>query len=240
DLSCAPGGDGVITIDVTSTAGDPTAFEYSDDNGASWQDENYFVGLGAGNHLFFARHKLTGCMVSVSETILDPNTFTIDVDVVSHVDCYGSATGEISFSLIDATYPIAGGFNWTIYNTNGTPVDTSDDVFIDSGTSTTVPVSHNGLSVGSYRLVIVQDDFPECTNETAFTINGPSAVLAATTTGTEITCDQIDIGIIDVHASGGWGDYGYFVDLTSAPVPVDSDYVTDTRFENLVAGDYTI
>src|SRR5690606_34853816 len=140
DLSCAPGGDGVITIDVTSIAGDPTAFEYSDDNGASWQDENYFVGLGAGNHLFFARHKLTGCMVSVSETILDPNTFTIDVDVVSHVDCYGSATGEISFSLIDATYPIAGGFNWTIYNTNGTPVDTSDDVFIDSGTSTTVPV----------------------------------------------------------------------------------------------------
>src|SRR5690606_11423757 len=72
NLSCAPGSDGVITIDVTSTAGDPTAFEYSDDNGASWQDENYFDGLEAGNYLFFARHKLTGCMVSVSETILDP------------------------------------------------------------------------------------------------------------------------------------------------------------------------
>src|SRR5690606_1428438 len=60
------------------------------------------------------------------------------------------------------------------------------------------------------------------------------------TTVTEITCNPTNNGIIDVHASGGWGGYEYYVGLTSAPAPVDSDYVTGTRFENLVAGDYTI
>src|SRR5690606_18319401 len=242
NLSCAPGSDGVITIDVTSTAGDPTAFEYSDDNGASWQDENYFDGLEAGNYLFFARHKLTGCIVTTSATLLDPNTFTIDVDVVSNVDCYGSATGEISFSLIDATYPITNGFNWVIFNTSGTPTDTSDDVSIFNGVSpTTGPVGQGGLIAGSYRLVIVQEEFPECTNETAFTIMGPTEALLADATHTDITCVPGGDGSIEISASGGWGGYKYYVSTTSIADAADPiNYIYNARTENLPAGDYEI
>src|SRR5690606_38632547 len=125
-------------------------------------------------------------------------TFTIDLDLVSNVDRYGSSTGEISFSLmdVDGTY-VTGGFDWWIYDTNGTPTDTSDDLVIDSGNSPDKgPDTNNiGLAVGSYRLVMSQDAFPECTQETAFSISGPPAPLTATATSTDITCVPGNDGI---------------------------------------------
>src|SRR5690606_33283577 len=118
---------------------------------------------------------------------------------------------QVTFELLDAVY--AGGFTWTIYNTNGTPVDTSDDVYVDSNTSaTTGPETYSGLATGSYRLVISQDAFPECTNEEAFTIAGPSAAITAAVEVTDITCNPTDNGIIEiVDVQGGWGGYAYYV-----------------------------
>ncbi|AEM70362.1 conserved repeat domain protein [Allomuricauda ruestringensis DSM 13258] len=237
-LSCTPGMDGEITINVTSTLGDPSRFEYSIDNGATWEISNVFGGLDAGTHNFLVRHIDTGCVVSTSETITDPNTFDIDLNVVSNIICYGTATGEVTFELVDATY--AGGFNWTIYNTNGTPVDTSDDLPVHSDNSTTTgPETYSGLATGSYRLVISQDVFPECTNEEAFNIAGPNAAISGSRTVTDITC--VEDGIIEVTASGGWGGYAYYVSTTPNPDPNNtSSYLPTPKFENLTAGTYEV
>ncbi|MBA4745292.1 MAG: T9SS type B sorting domain-containing protein [Muricauda sp.] len=237
DLSCAPGGDGEITITVTSTLGDTSRFEYSDDNGSTWQDSNVFGGLDADTHNFLIRHKDTGCMVSTSETITDPNTFDIDLNVVSNVICYGTATGEVTFELVDATY--TGGFNWTIYNTNGTPVNTADDIPVTNGISaTTGPETYSGLPTGSYRLVISQDAFPECTNEEAFNIAGPNAAITGNRVVTPITCNPGNDGIIEITASGGWGGYSYYVGVSS---PTGStDYDSNPKIENLTAGTYEV
>src|SRR5690606_13956319 len=175
--------DAEITIPVTSSLGsDASSFEYSDDNGLNWQSSNVFAGLDDGVHNFLARHLDTGCVVSVSQTVLDPNTFTIDLDVTSNVVCYGDSSGAISFSLIDVdgTY-ITGGFDWWIYDTHGTPTDTSDGQIVATGNSVYKgPETYSGLAVGPYRLAMTQDEFPDCTQETAFTITGPSAALMAT------------------------------------------------------------
>ncbi|WP_421823969.1 T9SS type B sorting domain-containing protein [Flagellimonas oceanensis] len=237
-LSCNPGMDGEITITVTSTLGDPSRFEYSIDNGTSWQTSNVFGGLDAGTHNFLVRHLDTGCVVSTSETITNPNTFNIDVNVVNNVICYGTATGEVTFELLDATY--AGGFNWTIYDTNGTPTNTADDIPVTNGTSaTTGPTAPISLPAGSYTVEISQDAFPECTNVEAFNIAGPNAAITGSRTITDITC--VEDGIIEVIASGGWGGYAYYVDTTPNPDPNDpSNYVSTPRFENLTAGTYEI
>ncbi|WP_176712456.1 T9SS type B sorting domain-containing protein [Allomuricauda sp. CP2A] len=240
-LSCSPGMDGEITITVTSTAGDPSRFEYSIDNGTSWQASNIFGGLDAGTHNFLVRHIDTGCIVSTSETIDNPNTFTIDTVVVNDVVCYGTASGQVTFELLDAVY--AGGFNWTIYNTNGTPVNTADDTVVTSGSSgTTGPTAPIALPAGSYLVEISQDAFPECTNVEAFTIAGPSSALSAAVEVTDITCGPMDDGIIEVvNVQGGWGGYAYYVGTTPNPDPNNpANYVSNPRFENLVAGTYEI
>ena len=82
-LSCDPGSDGEITITVTSTNSDPTRFEYSIDNGANYQTSNVFGGLSAGTHNFLIRHVDTGCIITATETLTNPNTFDIDIDIVS-------------------------------------------------------------------------------------------------------------------------------------------------------------
>jgi len=240
-ISCSPGNDGEITISVTSTAGDPTRFEYSIDNGTSWQASNIFSGLSAGTHNFLVRHLDTGCTVTTSETIEDPNTFTIDVNVVSDVICYGTATGEVTFELLDATY--SDGFDWTVYDTNGTPNDRLDDISVTNGnSSTTGPTAPISLPAGSYIVEISQDAFPECTNIEAFNIAGPSAAIAGNTEVTPITCNPGNDGIIEVvDVQGGWGGYSYYVSTTPNPDPNDpSNYVSSARFENLTAGTYEV
>jgi len=165
--------DGEITIAVTSTNNDTAKFEYSIDNGTTYQASNVFSGLGIGTHNFLVRHVDTGCILTASETFVDPNTFTIDAVVVSDVECFGTNSGEVTLELVDATYP--GGFDWEIFNTNGTPANTADDTSVATGTeATNGPTAIINLGAGSYLVTVSQTNFPDCTNTTAFTVAGPS------------------------------------------------------------------
>ena len=244
-LSCSPGSDGEITITVTSTANDVNQYEYSIDNGATWQNNgnsatpNVFGGLSAGTYNFLVRHLVTGCTISTSETLTDPNTFTIDVDVVSDVICFGTATGEVTFELIDATY--TNGFSWEIFNTNGTPTNLGDDTSEGTGSiATTGPTAGINLPAGSYYVVITQDNFPTCENTQAFTIAGPNVAITANHTTTPITCMSalLDDGSITItNVQGGWGGYTYFVGADGV-IPTATDFVTNASFGNLTAGTY--
>jgi len=158
--------------------------------------------------------------------IADPNTFDIVVDKLSDVVCFGTETGEVTLELTDATY--VGPFDWTIYDDNGTPANTADDVLYKSGNS-----ANNGptpvitLIAGSYLVEITQVNFPECTNTQTFAIAGPPAAIAGTTEVTPITCVGND-GIIEItNVTGGWGNYSYFVG-TAAPTGTP-DYLPNPR-----------
>ncbi|WP_321826081.1 T9SS type B sorting domain-containing protein [Maribacter dokdonensis] len=235
-VTCAPGSDGEITVVVTSTLSDPTRFQYSIDNGANYQTSNVFGSLSAGSYTILARHIDTGCVVSVAETIEEPNTFTIDVVKTSDVICFGTDTGAVNFELVDATYP--GGFTWTIYDTEGTLADTSDDTVVISGSEATTngPTADIDLFAGSYYVSITQDNNPFCTNTEAFTINGPLVDITGNTVVTDITCVPGNDGSITItDVEGGWGGYTYFVG-TSAPAT--TDFVANATFDLLPAGTY--
>ena len=234
-ITCNPGMDGEITITVTSVNMDPTRFEYSIDNGVTYQASNVFSGLDIGTHNFLIRHIDTGCIITASETIVDPNTFTIDVNVVQDVICFGTASGQVTFELIDATY--VGPFDWNIFDTNGTPLNTADDVLVTNGTSpTNGPTAPISLGEGEYLVEITQNNHPFCTNTSLFNIAGPPAAITANTDVSPITCVGNDgiIGIIDVL--GGWGGYTYYVGTIPPTGP--GDYAAGPQFINLVPGTY--
>ncbi len=240
-ISCDPGDDGAITLSVTSTIedgsnlDDGSKYEYSIDNGTTYQDLNEFT-VGIGTYNFLVRHKETGCTIPASAEITDPNTFEIIVTKNNDVICYGTETGEVVFSLTDPTYTAS--VNWIIWNTNGT-ADTADDTFVKDGTFATPGPTVPAISLfaGSYLVQIIQNDHPACTNFQAFTIAGPTAAITAQTMVTDITCDPTDNGVVEIiNADGGWGGYTYYVG-TTAPSSV-ADYMASPRFENLVAGTY--
>ncbi|MEH6679565.1 MAG: T9SS type B sorting domain-containing protein [Sediminicola sp.] len=240
-ISCDPGDDGVITLSVTSTIedgsnlDDGSKYEYSIDNGTTYQDLNEFT-VGIGTYNFLVRHKETGCTIPAKAKIDDPNTFEVIVTKNSDVVCYGTETGEVVFSLTDPTYTAS--VNWIIWNTNGT-ADTADDTFVKDGTFATPGPTVPAISLfaGSYLVQIIQNDHPACTNFQAFTIAGPTAAITAQTTVTDITCNPTDNGVVEIiNADGGWGGYSYYVG-TTAPSSV-ADYMASPSFENLVAGTY--
>lgn len=234
-ISCNPGNDGEITITVSSTNNDPSRFEYSIDNGGSYQISDVFGGLNVGSQNFLIRHIDTGCIITTSETITDPNTFDIVVDKIQDVICFGTETGEITLELTDASY--SGPFDWVIYDTNGTPANTADDTLVKNGTSpNNGPTAVITLFAGEYLVEVTQNNDPLCTNTRLFNIAGPSAAITASVEVTPITCVGND-GIIEItNVLGGWGGYSYYVG--TIPPTGAGDYVGGPRFENLGTGTY--
>ncbi len=234
-ISCNPGMDGEITITVTSTLSDPAKFEYSIDNGVTYQASNVFSGLDIGVYNFLIRHVDTGCILTATETITDPNTFDIVLTKLQDVICFGTETGEVTIELTDATY--VGPFDWTIYDTNGTPGNPADDIIVKNGTSpTNGPTPAITLFSGDYLVEVSQNNFPNCTNTQLFNIAGPPSAITANINVSLITCLGND-GIIEIiDVLGGWGGYSYYVGTIAPTGP--GDYVPGPRFENLVAGTY--
>ena len=216
--SCNPGADGGVTVNVVSTNGDPTRFEYSIDNGSTYQTSNVFTGLVASNYNILIRHVDTGCISVASAELPEPNTFTIDVTIINDVVCYNTASGQVTFELIDAAY--SGPIDWNVYNTNGTPTDLTDDVLVDNNSfASNGPTPPISLEAGNYYVEISQGNLPRCTNIEAFTILGPSSELDAVI-GVEanVECSN-DQGAILVDGDGGWPPYTITLTNTSTGQP---------------------
>ncbi|MCR1023178.1 T9SS type B sorting domain-containing protein [Cellulophaga baltica] len=244
-ITCSPGNDGEVTINVTSTTNDVSKFEYSIDNGATWQtsishtNPEIFTGLGVGTHNFLVRHTDTDCELFTSINITDPNTFTIATPVTTDVICIGTATGTATFTVADATY--TGTYSWEVFDDNDTPTNYLDDTSVQTGTS--ADFTATALLAGGYYVTFSQDGVPTCDNREPFSIAEPTNALAAgTPIASPITCVPGSDGSIEiVNVTGGWGGYAYYVSTTANPDPTDaSNYVATPKFENLTAGTYEI
>ncbi|WP_051983452.1 T9SS type B sorting domain-containing protein [Cellulophaga lytica] len=235
DITCDPGTDGEITITATSNTNDTSKFEYSIDNGTTWQASNVFGGLDVGTHNFLVRHTDTGCVITTSETITSPDVLELDATVLSNVICFGGNDGSVEFNLHDnANVTYTGAVAYILYqDIFNTPANTGDDTQTP-GIAPNGNFVINNLVAGTYYIEVQQTPDPRCTYTQAFTIAGPSAAITAATEVTPVTCLGND-GVIEViNAAGGWGDYVYFVDVVTNPAPVyPTDYVSNPRFTGL-------
>lgn len=148
-----------------------------------------------------AKNTLTGCEITTSYDVLNPNTLLLEAKDPVRVQCFGG-TGSITLELTDTRLSdgdqVANGFNYTIYTLPTGPQYTS--------TSTGGSIPHGGLPAGKYR-VEAEALLSHCKAETTFELvqaEKPIEVFAQETFS--VTCDN-NRGEIFVRVTGGWAPY---------------------------------
>ncbi len=99
DITCFGLTDGTVQIDVQS--GGLSPFDYSDDNGQTFQGLNIFNGLSSGNSTYIVRDA-NGCTISASATIIEPNELVVQLDADS-ASCYGECDGTAITTISGGT-----------------------------------------------------------------------------------------------------------------------------------------
>lgn len=99
NLTCNGSADGSITV---SASGGLTPYEYSKDNGATWQSGNAFTGLAAGNYQIKVRGVDECASPSTLVTLTQPAAVTITLGSNPTV-CFGTTTANLTYSATTGT-----------------------------------------------------------------------------------------------------------------------------------------
>lgn len=240
--TCVSGENITITAtgSITNSTTTPANYEFRLLPAGTFQVSGSFTGLAVGTHNFEARNTVTGCIISTSHIVADPEVLNLNVAGTTNITCFGDTNGSVDLNLVDAgSITYASAVTYTLYyDVNNTPSNLADDTTSiggDSDGSFTI----SGLAAGNYYVEVVDTNPPgsACTYTQAFTINGPSVGISANTQVTDVTCALND-GIIEViNAAGGWGGYTFFVDLASNPSPTfPGSYQASPQFTGLAGG----
>ena len=187
-------------VTVTPTGNNvPFTYEIISPITVSNGTNNVFTDLDPGTYTF----KVTdskNCTYEESYTIDGISFINVTSQVQNNVDCFGSSTGNGTFTVT--------GFNASYsYSINGNPPVTNQ-------TNTTIPL--NNVPAGIYTIAVT-DENTNCTETATLTIEEPdSALLENGATVTPITC-VTDGGIV-IDVSGGWGSYQYTLTQPDATV----------------------
>ncbi|HAS42532.1 MAG TPA: hypothetical protein DCS93_18780 [Microscillaceae bacterium] len=246
-ISCAGGSDGSFTVTPKGGGnGAPYTVETTKP-GFSKTEANVsanqpvvFTGLAAGVYTVTITDN-AGCVATFTKTsggqvieLTEPDAIAATFHTTP-ITCFGGANGQ-------AVLTIGGGNN---YSPSGiTLIDLNDGgKTLPAPTQTQAnEFTWTGLEVGEYRVTItdskgcqLQDAAPWTNSQ--FSIVQPSQALAIQiVTQTDITCNGLTDGTIEVEGTGGWGSYLYSLDginFTSIPA-------ADHLFENLSVGNYTV
>lgn len=183
DVLC--NGDATGTITVSQPAAGQPPYEYSLD-GTNWQSSNQFTGLTAGSYTVRFR-SADGCSGQLNISINEPaaiNTMLTAIPVVCNGQNNGVINAASSGGVPPYQYSINGGTSWQ-----------SSSTF--------------NVSAGSYT--IITRDVNDCLQSRNITVTEP-AVLAASSSNSDATCDGGNNGTITVTATGGNGSYQYALD----------------------------
>jgi gliding motility-associated-like protein len=184
--TCASLGIGSVTLSVT---GGPGPFEYSSDNGVTWQSSNVF-NLPPGTYTILYREVGSTCNATTTITIAaDPNLVT-GAYAVSNLTCNGNGTGSI-----------------VITATNGTG---TYEYSIDGGTTYQPGNTFSNLAAGSYNIRI--RDNAGCFRDTVINVIEPAVLASAVSNNTNATCSATPNGSITVTTTGGTTNYEYSLD----------------------------
>ncbi|WP_410503566.1 hypothetical protein, partial [Flavobacterium sp. Root901] len=164
---------------VPSGATGPFTYVWSPSGGNAATASN----LTAGNYSVTITAS-NGCSIVKNFTITEPTELIVTPNPQTNVSCNGGANGSASVSVSGGT----GAYTYSWAPAGGT-----------AATAT-------GLSAGTYTVTI--QDANLCTKTQSFTITEP-AILAATTSQTDVSCNGGTNGTATVSVTGGTGAYTY-------------------------------
>jgi hypothetical protein len=153
-----------------------------------------------------------GCTSSTSIAISSNTTSpTSPTAIVNNVLCNGGATGSINLT------PNGGIAPYTFIWSNG---NTTEDI--------------SGLTAGTYSVTVSGTN--GCNRVASFSVSQPSALTA--TVQTTASCPGVNVGAINVTASGGTAPYTY--ELLNTTCLVVQSTNNNGLFSNLTAGNYCV
>ncbi|WP_189342881.1 VWA domain-containing protein, partial [Ulvibacter litoralis] len=199
-VSCNGDSDGTATVGVTGGSGTHT-YLWSPGN----QTTQTITGLSAGIYTVTVTDQVTLCTVQSTTTVNEPGVLSPGI-AVTNVSCFGNDTGSLDLTVTGGTAPYT--FLWS---PNG---ETTEDLF--------------DLSAGTYSVTIT--DANGCTVTDSATVQQPASGLSLTSTITDVLCNGVDSGAIDITVLGGTPPYSYSW----------SNGETTEDLVNVVAGSYTV
>ena len=178
-ISCGSTNDD-FTISVSSPLG--PEFEYSLDNGITFQSSPDFTGLSEGSYNLVVKNIFTDCITFNNNPIvldnLELSGTTIDVL------CRTEATGSIDINISGGSSPYS--YSWN----NG---ETTEDLV--------------NVIAGNYLVTVT--DANGCEISQNFIINQPAQQLTSTRSKSDVLCNGDNTGSIDLNVNGGTAPYSY-------------------------------
>ena len=216
--------DGEITITGFGGSG-MYAYTISPNPASISLSGNVFSGVPSGTYTVTITDTVTLCIEDVTVTLptaIAPSFTTLP----SSVTCFGDNSG--SFEINVSGY--SGPYSYEVFDSFGASV-----TGVVAANTSTNPETVNGMTSGTFTVVITETATPFCSATSSVIISSPAQPLSVVATETSnVTCDD-NLGTITAIASGGWGTYEY--ELTGAATV---GYSPNGTFTNLSAGTYTV
>ena len=173
-------------IEITATGGNPN-YEYSIDNGTTYQSNNIFNNVAGGTYDVIVKDSI-GCQATSIITLTQPGVPVLTDVQITNPSC-GEDNGVINILTEGGTTPYE-------YSINGTDFQAAA-IFTD-------------LPSGNYTVVV--RDAAGCEVEMPVELTSTGAV-SITTNVTNVSCGGANAdGIIDIFAEGGTAPYEYSID----------------------------
>lgn len=201
NITCNNANDGSVDLSVT---GGTSPYSYAWSNTANTQDLSNLV---AGTYAVTVTDA-NSCTTTVGGlTVANPPVLAFNGGgALTQVSCFGGSNGAI------ATVNVTGGTGSYTYEWS-------------NGSTTT---SLSGLVAGTYGLTV--KDANLCSINTSYIITEPAAALSVSGLTTNLVCNNVSAGAINITASNGTAPYTYLWSNTS----VQEDLTA------LAAGNYTV
>ncbi len=195
------------SIDVT-VAGGTTPYSYTWTDDVNTKDR---TGLAPGSYTLTVTDANLCTAGSGAQTITEPAVISATV-ASTNVSCFGGNNGSITLSNV------AGGNGSFTYAWTGTGVS--------SNTSNIA----TDLTAGNYNYTIT--DLKGCTKTAQIAISQPIAAISVTGNSTNVTCNGLSNGSIDMTVAGGTTPYSL--------VWADNSSITNEDRTGLAPGSYTL
>lgn len=202
---------------ITVTAPTPLAnFQFSNDNGATFQASNIFTALGPGAYQMRTKNIASGCVSATAATVTltNPAATTPTLTSVNNTICTGAPNGSIT---VTAPVPLA---NYMFSNDNGVTFQASN-IF-------------TGLAAATYpvRVKLISSDCISAAVNRVIT-NAPVAVATPTFTQTNPTNCTVPNGIITITGPAPLANYQFSINNGVS-------FQAGNVFSNLPAGTYQL
>jgi gliding motility-associated-like protein len=184
NTTCNTTNNGTVTINAPN--GTPP-FQYSINNGTTWQASNVFNNLAPGNYTVAVKDN-SGCQVNgIPVSIAQGPPLTVSFDALPP-SCANAANGSVTITPLSGQAPYQ-------YQMNPQPFQTATNVYTN-------------LAPGVYTFS-VKDNTGCALNNISITVPNGSGSLAATAAATPTSCTGVNNGTITITPASGSGPYQY-------------------------------